>query len=142
MAIVSNCSLDQHASTRRDIPLDETQKALLRRGRFLLPHDRLLLDLVMKNRLSRRQVAMILGLEPGTVTRRLQRLGQRLHDPLVLALTDSSCRLAPDYRQLGIEHFLQGLSSTELADRHQIPRAHVRQMLAYIRGWHRGRSHV
>ncbi len=62
----------------------------------------------------------------------------RLHDPLVVALFDDRCPLAADYRQLGTEHYLLGLSPRELADRHRMPHGEVRRMLVFLRGWHKG----
>jgi DNA-directed RNA polymerase specialized sigma24 family protein len=140
MPIVSNASLDQLAEISRD-RIGEMHKQLLRRASFLLPEDRLLIDLIVRNRLSRRQVGAIMGKDSGTLTRRLQRLSRRLHDPLAIALTDPRCPLPQAQRQLGIEHFLQGLSTAELADRHRMPPTRVRHILIYLRGWQRGRAH-
>src|SRR4051794_38433568 len=72
--------------------------------------DQILLELTLSTNVSQRRIAEMLGVEPGTVTRRLQRLSRRLRDPLVVRLLDPRCPLGPDYRQIGVEHFLAGRS--------------------------------
>lgn len=108
--------------------------------RFLQPEDRLLYELAMQHRLPRRQVAAALGVAPGNVSRRLRRLINRLHDPLVVQLCASGCTLPDEHRQIGLEHFLHHRTLNDIArDRRQNPRR-IRQMIEYIRGWHRGHS--
>jgi len=105
----------------------------------LLPmRDRAIVELTLRSNLSRSGIARALGMAPGQVSRRLRVLYARLHDPLVVALFDPRCPLAPEYRQLGTEHFLLGLSTRELAEKHQLGLVEVRQMLAYVRGWQKG----
>ena len=57
---------------------------------------------------------------------------------MVAALFDPRCPLAPEYRQLGIEHFLLGASMNQLADKHRLPFPHVRRIIIFLRGWHKG----
>jgi hypothetical protein len=107
---------------------------------LLAPDDRRLLDLALKYRVPHRQIGSALNLPAGTVTRRLKRLLARLHDPLVNALADPNCPLSQEYRQLGLEHFLQGQPTARLADLHQMSPLQVRRILEFVRGWHRGFS--
>ena len=105
----------------------------------LLPvRDRAIVELTLSSNLSRAGIARALGMAPGQVSRRLRVLYARLHDPLVVALFDPRCPLAPEYRQLGTEHFLLGASARELAEKHQMSVLEVRRMLAYLRGWQKG----
>ena len=105
---------------------------------LLEPQDRLLVELVFSGSVSRRRAGELLKMEPGTVSRKLRRIGARLHDPIVRELLEPHCNLAADYRQIGVEHFLTGLSSQELARKHGMRAAEVRKMIEYVRGWHRG----
>ena len=116
--------------------VDGADAEILRRARLLLPRDRSIIELTVRNRASRQAIARTLGLAPGTVSRRLQRLSARLHDPLVIALLDPACPLAPEYRQVGVEHFLQGLPARHIADKHRMGEVQVRAMIALIRQWH------
>ena len=109
---------------------------------LLPPSDRLLVELVMSGAVSRKRAAELLGVEPGTVTRRLRRISARLHDPIVRELMMDRCPLAADYRQIGVEHFLTGLSAEKLGHRHGIRASEVRRMLQFVRGWCRGRAGV
>src|SRR5207249_3561389 len=109
------------------------------RERFacLLPRDRVLLELAFEKELSLRQIAALLNCPAGSVSRRLRRTTDRLKQPIVALLTARHCQLPPEYRLLGIEHFLQGLSIKQLADEHQMTRGEVRRILDHLRGWSR-----
>src|SRR4051812_1823087 len=103
----------------------------------LLEHDdQILLDLALNTSATQRRIAEMLGVEPGTVSRRLQRIGQRVNDPIVTRLLDPHCPLGPDYRQIGVEHFLAGRSIATIAQRLGRSRDSVRQTLASVRMWH------
>lgn len=108
--------------------------------RLLHPEDRLLFELAMRHRLSRRQVAAALGVAPGNVSRRLRRLLNRLHDPLITNLCDSACTLPAEHRQIGLEHFLHDRPLNDIARQRRQSKLQIRQMIEYIRGWHRGHT--
>src|SRR5215468_6706581 len=93
---------------------------VLESGSALKSEERGLLELSLRVGASIRQIARLLNRSPGSVSRQLQRLGKRLHDPLVLALLHPKCPLEPDYRQIGVERFLCGLSVPELSAKHQL----------------------
>jgi hypothetical protein len=139
MLIIDPRTLDQSTlRTRpRGIILDPET---LRRIRFLGDKDRLLIELTFNNGLTRRQLAAALNRAPGNISRRLRAIARRLADPLVLALTSASCTLPPEHRQIGIEHFLHRCPLKQLTRRHALPYPQLKQMIEYIRGWHRGLS--
>jgi DNA-directed RNA polymerase specialized sigma24 family protein len=132
--------LERQLNVRATAAMSGEQRAILRRAELLAPQDRLLVRLSLHNGVSRRQLGEVLNLKPGSVTRRLQRLGARLNDPLVVALLREDCPLAPEYRQLGVEHFLQGRHMRDLAESHRMSLSEVRRIITYLRGWHRGIS--
>jgi len=103
---------------------------------YLRPVDRVLLELALSGERSRRGVARALGIEAGTVTRRLSRLIARLSDGLTNALLAETCPLDADLRQLALEHFLGDQSQRELADLHRMTRGAVSRALQYVRGWY------
>jgi hypothetical protein len=109
-----------------------------KRLRMLNADDRELVELTLKHRLCQRQIANFLGIKKGTVSRRLRRIINRLHDPLIVAITDPACMLTPDYKQLAIEYFLHQLPMHVIARRHQLTLYDVRTGLEYLRGWFRG----
>jgi hypothetical protein len=63
---------------------------------------------------------------------------RRLKRPIVGALSDRRCPLAPEYRTIGIELHLTGLTTREIADKHRMPVAEVRRVLAFVDGWAKG----
>lgn len=101
--------------------LEEDDRTLVELARAGVPH---------------RRIAKALGLEPGTVTRRLKRLGQRIHSPIVARLLDPKCPLGPDYRQVGVEFYLTGRTISQIAARLARSRPSVRQTLDTVRAWH------
>lgn len=111
---------------------------LMKRTALLPTRDRAIVELTLRANLSRAGIARALGMAPGQVSRRLRQLYARLHDPLVIALSDDRCPLPPEHRQLGLEHFLLGLRVPQLADKHRLTGGEVRRMLSYLRGWQSG----
>src|SRR5688572_11417534 len=98
----------------RSFPTRPNTQTLLERAAWLQPRDRTILELAIGRQVPRQQIARMLDLDAGTVTRRLHRVAARLHDPLVVALLNENSPLAPPVRRLGIEHFLVGLSARQL----------------------------
>src|SRR4051812_24842908 len=119
MPLRDNYRIDHmHVETARARPTlreaRQASEALLKRAALLAPADRTLVELAVGCSASQRQLATMLHQDAGTITRRLKRLLARLYDPLVLALLDPKNPLPPEYRQLGVEHLLQGLSVRQL----------------------------
>jgi hypothetical protein len=137
MPVLASQFIESVRTTPTSLFRDDPQP-LLTRARWLDPDDRLLVELAVKNRLSRRKLGQLFHVPAGTISRRLQRLAARLYDPLVADLVDPSCPLAPEYRQIGIEHFLRGQTIPTIADKHQMRHADVRSILQYTKGWHNG----
>jgi DNA-directed RNA polymerase specialized sigma24 family protein len=112
--------------------------ALRQRIALLRPGDRAIAELVLCDGASHRQIAMLLGVTPGQVSRLIRRIGNRLHDPRVIALLHPDCPLDPAYRQVGVERFLQDKSVKQLAAEHICSAAEVRRRLDAINFWYRG----
>ena len=125
--------------TQRRIESDDliAAKSVLARASLLPERDRLLVELALR-RVTHRRIGELMKLPPGTVTRRIQRLSKRLHDPIVIARLDERCSLDPDLRQLGVERLLIGMSGREISAKHEIKRDQIKRRLEYIHGWFRG----
>jgi DNA-directed RNA polymerase specialized sigma24 family protein len=112
--------------------------ALRERIALLLPADRAIAELVLRDGASHRQIASLMNVTPGQVSRRIRRIGERLHDARVAALLHPDCPLEPAYRQVGVERFLQDKSVKELAAEHACAAAEIRRRLDAINFWCRG----
>ena len=112
--------------------------AIRERIELLLDDDRVLAQLVLRDGATHRQIAMLLKVTPGQVSRRVRRIGKRLHDPRVTALLHPHCPLEPEYRQVGVERFLQDRSVKELAAERACSTAEIRRKLGAINFWYRG----
>ena len=136
MRLRANDILDR-IEVRPKPDLWNARSELLERAVYLLPDDRRLIELVVKNHLTQRQLAQILNIPAGTVCRRVRKVINRLCDPLAVSLLAPGNPLPAEHRQLAIEHWLQGQSRTQLAEKHQMTMSDVHRMLEFVRGWHR-----
>ena len=141
MLVIENRVLEHLAVRERgDDRVEEMQAEILRRARLLLDRDRKLVEMIVGAKVNVRQAGEWLGIPAGTVSRRMVRLAKRLHDPIAAALAHDRCPLPGDYRQVGIEYFLQGIEIRAIAQKHDITLGEVRRMIQFIRGWQRGAS--
>src|SRR5258706_1190650 len=85
---------------------------------FLDPADRKLLEMTVRGTLTRREAGMLVGRTCGTVTRRVRRVLERLHHPLVVALVEFGQLLPDVYAQGGLGDFPPRLSPPPV--RHQV----------------------
>lgn len=137
MPLVDSQILNRIPQQQRQACLRDAQEVLLERARWLLPGDRTVIELVLRHGIPHRRISQLVNLPAGTVTRKLHRLARRLTSPLVVALLNERCPLPDPMHRIGVEHFLQGLSLRQLAERHGISRHEVRLILHNVRGWHR-----
>jgi DNA-directed RNA polymerase specialized sigma24 family protein len=142
MALVDNRVLDRHIVQRtadRAAAAGDAADELLRRAELLLEPDRSILQLALRHGLTRMHIGRLHHLSAGQICRRLRRIGARLNDPLVVRLLSPVCPLRPEYRQIGLEHFLQAIAFRDIAARHAMPLSQVRRVCQDLRAWE-GRS--
>ncbi|MFT3785261.1 MAG: sigma factor-like helix-turn-helix DNA-binding protein [Tepidisphaeraceae bacterium] len=119
---------------RADVtPLAASAKVLA----WLPPTQRELLHLLARGGLTHRQVASLLRVSPGTVSRQLARLRARLTHPVVRALDFASEQLDPSNRQLAIDRFLHARTIVALMVEHGLTRHQLNHALSSLRGWAR-----
>jgi hypothetical protein len=111
-----------------------------KRLNLLSASDRALVLMTLEQGLTRKQMGELVGVAKGTISRRLRRIMNRLHDPLIVAVTDPACTLTAEYKVLAVEYFLHCLPMPAIAQRHRLTLYDVRIGLEYIRGWFRGNS--
>ena len=128
----SGCAIQNGGST--------VTESLRERIDLLKPNDRLLIELALSGNHSHRRIAELLEIEPGSVSRRVRRVARRLHEPVVRRLMEERCPLPAEYRQIGVEHFLTGMSTKELAEKHGVAAGQVRRVVQFLRWWSRGTS--
>ncbi len=122
------------------IVMTRAELILLKRARFLPDRDAALVRSFLERQLPGRQVARMLGIHPGTLSRRIQRLLRRLADPSNGFLMDHGDFLPPELRQVGIERLVQGMTIAQIADLHQLTPYQIRAMLTELRGCMRARA--
>jgi hypothetical protein len=102
---------------------------------YLDDSDRKLLELVLQGKLTRREAGVLVGLSCGTVTRRLQRIINRLHDPLVKALVDCGKLLPEWHQEVGLAYFLRRWSVARITREYGMTEYEVKRIIQYVRGW-------
>jgi len=108
--------------------------------KYLSAEDQRVVHMLAGGQLSQKEVAQLLGISQSALCRRIRRIWEKLNDPLVKALIANRQGLRAEYWQLGIEHFLHGMSGPELAGKHGMPACQVRRALVMVRGWFNGRQ--
>lgn len=97
--------------------------------------DRMLLDLVPTGQRSLREVARLMEVSPGQLSRRLRALLRRIDHPFVHHLFHKSCLLHPALRQVGIEYYLLDMTLRAIADKHQMSERETRALVEQIKGY-------
>ncbi len=122
------------------IAVSHRSEAVLRRAENLAKEDQQLVELSLRAQLSHRRIGALMELPPGTVARRLRRIGMLLHDPLIVRLLDGPCPLERTDRQIALGHFLRRQPLRELAMIHRQSVSQISKRLQFVRGWFRGAS--
>ena len=112
---------------------------LLRRARHLDPAEQHLASLAWAKGATARELGQMMGLNHGSVVRRLQRIKRRLTDPLIVAVLEAGMPLAGVDREIALSHCLRREPLNVVARRLNLPRAVVKKRLDYVRGWVSGR---
>lgn len=105
---------------------------------FLHPTEKKLLEFSLATDLTRRELATLLGISPGTITRRLRNILARLHRPIVAALVDRGDLLPELHKQVGLAFFLRKTPTRRIAREFQISRHTVSRIIVYLKGWLKG----
>src|SRR4051794_18992386 len=95
---------------------------------FMDSSERKLLELNVRGTLTRREAGTLVGLSSGSVTRRIRRLLDRLHDPIVAALVDYGQLLPELHREVGIAYFLRNRSFAQIEREYDLSRYAVKRM--------------
>jgi hypothetical protein len=111
-------------------------RGIQKRLRFLEPADRKLLEMTLGGKVSRREAAMIMGVDAGTVTRRVNSLLRRLNSRVVAALAEDGDLLPELHRDVGLAFFLHRRSVRWIARQGGLSVYAVRGMITYVRTWH------
>ena len=133
--VAHRCVRPVELSADRDAQL----AVLLRRARFLCESDLRLVTLAWAKGATVRDLGHLLGVNHGSVVRRIQRIKRRLGDPLVIAVADAGGPLSALDREIALAHHLRREPLAEVADRLGMPLTQVRRRLHYVRGWVNGR---
>jgi DNA-directed RNA polymerase specialized sigma24 family protein len=135
--------MDQRVMDRIDLEKVGAQvdgrDEMLRRSAWLAEKDRRIVQLSAKGNLTMREMSELVGLPAGSISRRLTRIRLRMADRVVNGLLDRRCALPVEFKEIGLEYFLTGLRTGEIADKHRLPAGQVRRIIQFIQGWQKGR---
>lgn len=106
---------------------------------YLKDSDRLILEMVEKG-ISHRLIGQAVGINAGTVSRRLALVRLRLQTPLSRCALDPTTPLPADYRESVLLHAVTGQSLREVARTRQTTLSAVTDHVRFAQGLARGLS--
>jgi hypothetical protein len=110
---------------------------LLTRMHKLPPPDQHLLTLAISGRHTFRQIAGLVGSNPGSVCRRVTLLSKRLSDPIVIALLERPLGLSEKYVHIGLQRHLFHHGIRRIASATDCSSREIRIILLYLEKWTR-----
>ena len=110
---------------------------ILNRLHKLPPVDQHLLNLALTGRHTFRQIANLVGSNPGSVCRRVTMLTKRLSHPLVIALLERPLGLAESFINIGLKRHLFQQGIRRIAVEHYCTEKEIRGTLHYLERWMR-----
>ncbi|HEV8606961.1 MAG TPA: hypothetical protein VGQ99_16585 [Tepidisphaeraceae bacterium] len=110
---------------------------LLTRMHQLPPADQNLLNLAISGHHTFRQIAGLVGSNPGSVCRRVTLLSQRLSDPIVVALLERPLGLSEKYIHIGLQRYLFHHGIRRIASATDCTTREIRIILLYLEKWTR-----
>jgi len=131
--ILNLCRADEQRG-HKQIP-KQPRPDLLNRLHKLPPADQNLLNLALTGRHTFRQIAALVGSNPGSVCRRVTLLSKRLSHPLVAALLDRPLGLSEKFINIGLERHLFRHGVRHIALRTDCPEREIRSILHYLEKW-------
>ena len=117
------------------VRLSDAEQELLHRARLLPDRDRWIVELVYRHHVPVRRVGEVLGLAAGNVSRAARRAWRRLNDPMTRDLARPALPLAPETRDIAIEHFVTGRSIRAIAQARGLTTQQVKALVHYARGF-------
>ncbi|HZZ44532.1 MAG TPA: sigma factor-like helix-turn-helix DNA-binding protein, partial [Tepidisphaeraceae bacterium] len=67
----------------------EVGREMLKYAKEMGEEDRLVLELFFRRGMTRREIGQVMGVDGGTVSRRIRRLAVRLREPVVVAVMEA-----------------------------------------------------
>ena len=108
---------------------------ILNRLHKLPPADQNLLNLAITGRHTFRQIANLVGSNPGSVCRRVTLLTRRLSHPLVIALLEHPLGLCEKYIDIGLKRHLFHQGIRPIASATDCTAKEIRGILHYLDRW-------
>jgi hypothetical protein len=113
----------------------EPRADILNRLNKLPPADQNLLNLALTRRHSFRQIASLVGSNPGSVCRRVTMLTRRLSHPLVIALLERPLGLSEKYIDIGLKRHLFHQGIRRIAANQDCTSKEIKSILHYLERW-------
>ena len=108
---------------------------ILNRLHKLPAADQNLLNLALGRRHTFRQIANLVGSNPGSVCRRVTMLTRRLSHPLVIALLERPLGLSEKFIHIGLQRHLFRRGIRIMAARNDCTEKEIRSILHYLERW-------
>ena len=131
--VVNLCRADDPRAQRQN--QRQPDSSILNRLSKLPPADQNLLNLALTRKHSFRQIAALVGSNPGSVCRRVTMLTKRLSHPLVIALLERPLGLCDKYIDIGLRRHLFHHGIRRMAAAIDCTEREIRSTLHYLERW-------
>ena len=111
--------------------------SILNRIHHLAAVDQRLLSLAITGRHTYREIANLIGSNPGSVCCRVLMLTRRLSNPMVIALLERPIGLSEKYKHIGLQRYLFKRGVRTIARELEVSEREIRVILAYLVKWAR-----
>ena len=129
--VLNLCRADDRRAGQPTTP----NPSILNRLHKLPPADQHLLNLALSRKHSFRQIAALVGSNPGSVCRRVTMLTRRLSHPLVIALLERPLGLSEKFIDIGLKRHLFHHGLRRLAAAADCTTKEIRSTLHYLERW-------
>jgi len=131
--VLNLCRADDQRADRPN--QKELRPEILNRLHKLPPADQNLLNLALTGRHTFRQIANLVGSNPGSICRRVTLLTKRLSHPLVIALLERPLGLSEKFIHIGLQRHLFHRGVRLIALQSDCPEREIRSTLHYLEKW-------
>jgi len=108
---------------------------ILSRMQLLTPADRILLELHLQHNVNFTQLAILVGIEPQNISRRIQKMVKRLLDEDYMNILRNKTYFSDEQLEIAYDHYLLGQGRNTIAVKRKIAPSRVYRELRFLRDW-------
>ncbi len=121
--------LIENASNERKNQFRCNSEDLLKRANLLKGPDKLLIEMHLKDGYTLSELSSLAGVSQSTISRRIKKVFNRLHDPKISVFVDNRHRFEPQERKIIADYLREGMSQRQISKKRGTTRYRVRRAI-------------